>query len=110
MFLTILQLQKPAQARVLQNNNKKNKKIYSSTGEECQSSQAELHCCDATLHLRGPTVPRLQFLAQQPFPFTPSVCQGDTNEGQRGYSRTQTASTQAHIELLGGQKENEVAG
>ena len=41
MFLKVLQLQKPAQARALQNNKENNKKIYSSIGEECQSSQAD---------------------------------------------------------------------
>ena len=44
MFLKILQLQKHAKPRALQNNNKNNTKIYSSTGEEYQSSQAELNC------------------------------------------------------------------
>ena len=44
MSLKILQLQKPAQAQALQNDNKNNKKIYSSTAEACQRSQAELNC------------------------------------------------------------------
>ena len=44
MFFDILQLQKHAQARALQENNKNNEKICSFTGEECQSSQAELNC------------------------------------------------------------------